>query len=112
MKNFITINEDFICKNCRHQNPPAEKTCRNHCRNCLYSMHVDDKIPGDRKSGCKGMMPPIELDQNGKKGWIIYHKCKKCGKVIPNKALQDDNFDEIIKLSRSEDAEGGRAEAP
>ena len=99
MKHFITINEGFICKNCGLANPPAEKSCRNHCRNCLYSLHVDAKIPGDRKSRCKGLMIPFKIDQNGKKGWMIYHKCDKCGKVIPNKAAKDDDFEEIIKLS-------------
>jgi len=45
-------------------------------------------------------MPPFKVDQDGKKGWIIYHKCEKCGKVMPNKASEDDNFEEIIKLSQ------------
>lgn len=99
-KNFITINESFICKNCGENNPKLEKSCRNHCRKCLYSQHVDENTPGDRKSTCKSLMEPIKTEQSGKKGWIIYHKCTKCGKIIPNKTAQDDNFEKIVELSQ------------
>lgn len=101
MKKFIVINEAFICKNCGEKNPPHEGSCRNHCRKCLFSLHVDEKTPGDRLSQCHQLMTPASLDQSGKKGWIIYHKCTKCGKIITNKAAEDDNFDELIKISNS-----------
>jgi len=97
-KNFITINEEFTCQNCGHKNPKAEKSCRNHCQSCLYSLHVDKSIPGDRKSACHGLMTPYKIEKSGKKGLIIYHKCQKCGEIKPNKALQDDNMDQIIKI--------------
>lgn len=99
-KNPITINEAFICQNCHTANPQGEKTPRNHCKNCLYTIHVDQAIPGDRQSKCHGLMRPIKADQNSKKGWIIYHKCQKCGKINNNKAATDDNFEEIIQLSQ------------
>ncbi len=47
-------------------------------------------------------MKPISIRQSGKKGWMINHKCVKCGKTISNKAATDDNFEEIIKLSQSQ----------
>ncbi|MFA4891206.1 MAG: RNHCP domain-containing protein [Candidatus Gracilibacteria bacterium] len=97
--NFISVNEGFKCLNCGEKNPPADKTCRNHCRKCLWSLHVDKTLPGDRESDCLGLMEPISLDQNGRKGFIIFHKCQKCGKMIPNKVASDDNQEEIIKLS-------------
>ena len=100
MKNFIVINEEFDCQNCNEKNPKLKGSCRNHCRKCLYSLHVDEKTPGDRQSSCKGLMKPTSADQNGKKGWIIYHKCTKCGKIIPNKVANDDNFEKIIELSQ------------
>ena len=99
MKNFIVINEEFTCQNCGEHNPKHKNSCRNHCRKCLYSLHVDENIPGDRKSTCVALMKPIEIDKSGKKGWIILHTCTKCAKTIPNKIAEDDNFDEIIKLS-------------
>jgi DNA-directed RNA polymerase subunit RPC12/RpoP len=100
MKNFIVINEEFICKNCGEKTEKLEGSCRNHCRNCLYSLHVDKETPGDRKSDCKSLMEPIFATKDGKKGWIITHKCTKCGKIIKNKTADDDNFEEIIKLTQ------------
>jgi DNA-directed RNA polymerase subunit RPC12/RpoP len=98
-KNFITINEGFKCQNCGQNNEKLDKSCRNHCKNCLFSLHVDEEIPGDRKSTCKALMKPIKASQNTKKGWIIYHKCVKCGKIITNKSAPDDDFDKIIELT-------------
>lgn len=100
MKKFTVINEEFACENCGEKNPRLEGSCRNHCRKCLYSKHVDDKNPGDRNSPCKALLKPIFATQNSKKGWIIHHKCTKCGKEIPNKAAEDDNFDLIIELTQ------------
>ena len=100
MKNFIVINESFVCEKCGEKNPKLEGSCRNHCRKCLFSLHVDKEIPGDRKSSCHSVMRPISANQNGKKGWMVEHKCEKCGKRIPNKTAPDDNFDEVIILSQ------------
>lgn len=97
---FNVINEGFICKNCGEKNPPQKRSCRNHCRKCLFSLHVDKKDPGDRLGTCKGLMEPILSYQMGKKGWLIVHKCIKCHKKIPNKIANDDNFDIVIKLSQ------------
>jgi len=99
-KNFITINESFECKNCGKFNEKAEKTCRNHCSNCLYSLHVDKDVPGDRLSTCKAPMQPITVEQDAKKGYVIFHKCTKCGKIAKNKSQPEDNFDEIIILTQ------------
>lgn len=101
MTPFIDKNDGFTCKNCGTKNPPATKSCRNHCRKCLYSLHVDDKGPGDRASDCQGLMEPTKPGQSGKKGWIIYHKCQKCGKIISNKLAEDDNFEAFIKLTNA-----------
>ena len=43
-------------------------------------------------------MAPISIDQNSKKGFIIIHKCLKCGKIIPNKVADDDDNDALIKI--------------
>lgn len=97
---MIDINIPFICKKCGHQVAPAEQTCRNHCTQCLYSLHVDLEIPGDRASTCHSLMEPIKLDQNSKKGFIIIHKCLKCGKKIANKVATDDSSEALIRLSQ------------
>ncbi len=102
-KNFIMKNEPFLCENCGKDNETLKGGCRNHCKYCLYSKHVDKDIPGDRKSACLGLMKPIELDQSGAKGYIIIHRCLKCGKEIRNKTAPDDSIDSIIALSTHKD---------
>ena len=99
-KNFIAKNEEFTCENCGHHNSKLKGSYRNHCQNCLYSLHVDKDIPGDRASECHGLMISIQVDQDGKKGWIVSHKCQKCGKIISNMTAPDDNFDKIILLTQ------------
>lgn len=73
-------------------------SCRNHCPSCLHSKHVD-KNPGDREETCHGILEPIGIETNSKKGYIIIFKCKKCGMIRKNKVAEDDDMDLIIKLS-------------
>lgn len=90
---FIPRQEPFICEHCgRKVLPLSEGSYRNHCPYCLYSKHVDDAGPGDRKSACEGLMVPVNLDQRQKKGWLIIHRCEKCGKTVVNKAAPDDDL--------------------
>lgn len=100
-KKFIVINEAFKCENCGKKNPPLQGSCRNHCKYCLYSKHVDKETPGDRESECKSLMKPTDADYDGKKGYLIIHRCEGCKKEIRNKCAEDDNFDAIITLSRT-----------
>jgi|GEM_PF-1001971 len=94
----VKINEGFKCLKCGKTNPKAEKTCRNHCAECLYSVHVDKDIPGDRSSNCLGLMDPVKIDYNAKKGFQITHMCIKCGKSAKNKSASDDNAETITKI--------------
>ena len=101
-KRFTKVNESFACQNCGMQVPPAEKTCRNHCPNCLYSLHVDIN-PGDRANPCQGLMKPIGFEMSGKKGIVILYRCLKCGALGRNKAATEDgnmadNYELLIKL--------------
>lgn len=97
-KKFTEIDEEFICNNCGKKAPKLGYSCRNHCPYCLHSMHVDIN-PGDRAETCHGDLEPIGLEMNNKKGYVIIHKCKKCGQIRKNKAAEDDNMDLIIELS-------------
>lgn len=90
-KDFKKHNTGFVCLKCGAVNTPAKKGERNHCRQCLYSLHVDEETPGDRKSSCGGLMEPVGLDFKGKKGFMIIHKCVKCGKEMKNKAAPEDD---------------------
>ena len=95
---FIALQEPFVCEHCNAQVADLSNgSYRNHCPHCLWSKHVDQDGPGDRLSVCKGMMEPIGMDHDGKKGWLIVHQCTKCGKKIPNKAAPDDDMEALQK---------------
>lgn len=98
MANFVEIDESFVCENCGKQVEALGYSCRNHCPHCLYSKHVDIN-PGDRAEECHGLLEPIGIEMNSKKGYVIVYKCKKCGKIRKNIAAKDDNMKLIIKLS-------------
>ena len=96
---FIPAQEPFLCEHCGKEVEPIEHgSYRNHCPFCLHSKHVDAEGPGDRASTCGGIMEPVELDQSGKKGWIILHRCTLCGKEITNKAAPDDDLTVFSKI--------------
>lgn len=97
---FIAREESFTCDQCHASVEPLKGgTYRNHCPHCLWSKHVDDAGPGDRASACQGLMKPLSLDQNGKKGWMVVHECERCGKKIVNKLAPDDQWEDFLKLS-------------
>ncbi len=96
--NFIHLNEGFVCQNCGLEVPAQKGSCRNHCTKCLYSLHVDDQVPGDRASKCKGLMEPTGLEYKSKKGYQIIHKCQKCGKIQLNKVAEDDEQEEVSRI--------------
>jgi hypothetical protein len=99
MKKFTRKVEDFVCENCGKSVNGTGYT--NHCPYCLWSKHLDIN-PGDRARDCKGLMKPIEVSQkNGE--YIILHKCQKCGFERKNKFCKKDNFDELIKISKSKE---------
>jgi hypothetical protein len=86
-------DQAFKCGNCKQfiGAPLAGGRHRNHCPNCLYSRHVDDTRPGDRKSDCHALMEPtgILMRRNGEQ--VLIHRCLGCGKEDPNRIAADDN---------------------
>ena len=102
-KRFIKNDDGFICVNCKKEVAPLRYTSRNHCPECLYSLHVDI-MPGDRENPCGGILEPIlsEPSADLKKGYIITFKCKKCNAKIRNRAANDDNINLLIKLTNPE----------
>lgn len=100
-----TENKSFLCMNCGRQVLPLTNgSYRNHCPHCLHSLHIDN-IPGDRSSNCGGIMKPVSLVYNSKKGYQIRHKCMKCGlervNVIAENTVMPDDYEQICKLSSS-----------
>ena len=98
MSNFTVIDEEFECENCGKHVQKLGYSCRNHCPYCLHSKHVDI-MPGDRAETCQGTLEPVSLEIDSKKGYVIIHKCTKCGMIRKNKAAKDDNMDLIINLT-------------
>ena len=92
MKRFTArgANQPFTCLHCGADVPPLAKGgIRNHCPYCLHSLHVDVN-PGDRAADCGGLLEPILVEYSGKKGWVIVHRCLRCGALRRNKAALDD----------------------
>ena len=54
-------DEEFVCLNCGSKVSKLNYTARDHCNNCLYSIHVDIN-PGDRLNDCKGTLVPIGIE--------------------------------------------------
>ncbi len=96
-KNFKKNDEGFICVNCKKEVKPLIYSSRDHCPECLCSLHVDIN-PGDRKNSCKGLLVPFDIEKF-KDTYKIIYKCQRCGMFHKNVMASDDNFDKIIKLS-------------
>jgi len=97
-RRFTEIDEAFICENCGKKVEKLGYSCRNHCPHCLHSKHVDIN-PGDRSETCHGLLKPIGLEIDSKKGYVILFRCEKCGAIRKNKTAKDDDMAKIIKLS-------------
>ena len=105
-KRFSKNDSGFICAACGKSVEPLGYTSRNHCPFCLSSLHVDIN-PGDRANECRGILRAVGAMPDPKKGYIIIHRCEKCGKTVRNKAaheakVQPDDMDLIIKLTAAE----------
>jgi hypothetical protein len=94
-KKFQRTIEDFTCEKCGAEVTGDGYT--NHCPSCLHSKHVDVN-PGDRAAACGGMMAPIGIEQKSG-GWVIKHRCVRCGFERPCKAGTGD-VDAMFRLAR------------
>ena len=107
MRRFTAVgrNSGFQCANCGREVPPlGGPGCRNHCPHCLHSRHVDIN-PGDRANDCGGLLEPVGVVVDSRKGYVIVHRCRRCGEVRRNKAAPDDpqapdDFELLLELSR------------
>ena len=71
---------------------------RNHCPYCLYSRHVDGRIPGDRAGDCGGAMAPTGAFVRPKGEHVVVHRCLVCGFERYNRIAADDDFDLVLSL--------------
>lgn len=98
MKTFNRRKENFVCEHCGAEIEGNGYT--NHCPKCLWSKHVDIN-PGDRAETCCGMMKPVAIEVV-RGGYIITHKCEKCGAERRNKTSSDDDFEMILALAKEQ----------
>jgi len=101
MKTFQKNDNEFKCISCGFFVPPLHTSSRDHCTQCLHSIHVDVN-PGDRANTCNGILKPIEITHTNNKGYIIHYVCEKCEERKNNKAAKDDNFEEILKICQKQ----------
>jgi DNA-directed RNA polymerase subunit RPC12/RpoP len=100
MKNFLVLKQqEYACEYCDEKVMGGRYN--NHCHKCLWSKHVDDKIPGDRASKCQGLMEPIRVIKKND-NFRILHKCVECDKEFAVGVGDKDNQDFVIKLSAAE----------
>jgi len=71
---------------------------RNHCPNCLSSLHVDIE-PGDRAADCGGIMDPIAVWVRKNGEWAIVHRCRICGALSSNRIAADDNPMKLMSIA-------------
>lgn len=90
----------FLCKVCGKRVTPegAGTSHRNHCPNCLSSLHLDAE-PGDRAAGCGGIMDPIAVWVRNNGEWALVHRCRRCGHLCSNRIAADDNPLKLLSIA-------------
>lgn len=93
-------NDYYRCKICGRLVTPqnAGSNHRNHCPNCLSSLHVDIE-PSDRASDCGGIMEPVAVWVRKGGEWAIIHRCKRCGNLSSNRVAADDNPMKLMSIA-------------
>ncbi len=92
--------ESFTCRNCGWEVSPegAGTNHRNHCPNCLHSVHLDIE-PGDRAADCGSLMEPVSVWVRKNGEWAIIHRCKRCGQLSSNRVAADDNPVKLMSIA-------------
>ena len=93
-------SDSFTCKVCGRLvvSAGAGSDHRNHCHNCLCSLHVDVE-PGDRASDCGGIMDPVGVWVRKSGEWAIIHRCRRCGQLRSNRVAADDNPMKLMSIA-------------
>ena len=93
-------SDSFTCKVCGRLvvSAGAGSDHRNHCPNCLCSLHVDVE-PGDRESDCGGIMDPVGVWVRKSGEWAIIHRCRRCGQLRSNRVAADDNPMKLMSIA-------------
>ena len=92
--------DSFTCKVCGRPvvAAGAGSDHRNHCPNCLCSLHLN-VTPGDRASDCGGIMDPVGVWVRKNSEWAIIHRCRRCGHLSSNRVAADDNPMKLMSIA-------------
>ncbi|MGN0746163.1 MAG: RNHCP domain-containing protein [Aristaeellaceae bacterium] len=92
--------DSFTCRSCGWRVTPqgAGSQHRNHCPNCLCSVHLDIE-PGDREADCGGLMEPIAVWVRKGGEWAVLHRCRVCGWISSNRLAADDNPVKLMSIA-------------
>ena len=90
----------FTCKHCGRLITPsgAGSGHRNHCPNCLTSLHLDIE-PGDRAADCGGLMDAVAVWVKARGEWAVIHRCRRCGAFSSNRVAADDNPMKLMSIA-------------
>ena len=93
-------NDSFTCKVCGREVVPggAGSDHRNHCPNCLASLHLDEE-PGDRAADCGGIMDAVGVWVRKNGEWAVIHRCRRCGHFSSNRVAADDNPMKLMSIA-------------
>ena len=92
--------DSFNCRVCGRLVVPigAGSAHRNHCPNCLSSVHLDVE-PGDRAADCGGVMEPVAVWVRKGGEWAVIHRCRRCGALSSNRVAADDNPMKLMSIA-------------
>lgn len=93
-------SDSFTCKVCGRLvvSNGAGSDHRNHCPNCLSSLHLDD-VPGDRAADCGGVMEAVGVWVRKGGEWAVIHRCRRCGRFGSNRVAADDNPMKLMSIA-------------
>ena len=86
-------SDSFTCKVCGRLVVPtgAGSNHRNHCPNCLSSLHLD--------IDCGGIMEPVGVWVRKNGEWALIHRCRRCGHLSSNRVAADDNPMKLMSIA-------------
>ncbi|MCE9599522.1 MAG: RNHCP domain-containing protein [Spirochaetia bacterium] len=98
-RSFAIESSEFRCKKCKCiiGLPGSGTQQRNHCPQCLSSLHLDTR-PGDRNANCGSTMEAIAIWVRGEE-WVLLHRCLGCGVIHANRIAPDDNETLLLSLA-------------
>ena len=102
-KNPIRVDETFDCAVCGVFVSLGGARVRDHCPSCLHSLHVD-RVPGDRASGCHGVLVPVGMEMLGGEA-VIHYRCERCEHPHRCRSHEDDSQEALQLLGAMDEAQ-------